>query len=183
MVSPYLQRMNAIRPIVILLVCLLMGTSGHAQKILQVEKAGSLKTWRFQVGDELTFSDVGAPDQFYTREIVNLFPEVVLIQLPDAAVHIDSVAVIVFTGSNGWAKGLGASILTFTGVWTLYSLLDSAINSRAPAPFQYYVGGGGLLSGSALRWGVPETRKTMGKRYRLRLLDLTFYPAASEQPR
>lgn len=150
------------------------------QKIFQVEKAGSLKTWRFHLGDELTFSAVQTPDQFYTREIVDIFPEVGIIQLPDGAFHIDSIAVVAFPGSNSWAKGLGASILTFTGVWTLYSLLDMAINSRSPAPFQYYVAGGGAVSGSVLQWGIPETKRKVGKRYRLRLLDLTFYPASEK---
>ena len=169
--------MNALRTILILLALVAIHATGHAQKILQVEKAGSLKTWRFHQGDELTFSQVGAPKQFYTREIVDLFPETKLVQLPDGAIHLDSIAVIAFPGSNSWAKRLGTTILTFTGVLILYSLLDSAINSRAPAPFQYHVGGGGLPSGSALRWGVPVKKKKMGRRYRLRLLDLTFYPA------
>ncbi len=164
----------------LLLFCalLLFGIAANAQKILQIEKAGSLKTWRFHVGDELTFSDVGQPDQFYTREIVDLFPEVGIIQLTDVALHLDSIAIITFPGSNSWAKGLGNTLLTFAGVWTLYSLLDSAINSRDPAAFQYYAGGGAWVGGAALRWGVPETKKTMGKHYRVRLLDLTFYPAA-----
>lgn len=169
--------MNALRTILILLALVAILPAGHAQKILQVEKAGSLKTWRFHQGDELTFSQVGAPDQFYTREIVNIFPEARLVQLPDGAIPVDSIAAIIFTGSNSWAKGLGASILTFTGVWTLYSLLDSAINTREPAPFQYWVAGSGAVSGSILRWGIPEKKRKMGHRYRLRLLDLTFYPA------
>ncbi len=156
--------------------CISCGTV-QAQKILQIEKANSLKTWRFHVGDELTFSDVGAPDQFYTRMIVDLFPEIGIIQLTDVALHLDSIAVIAFPGSNNWAKGLGNTLLTFASVWTLYSLLDSVINSREPAPFQYYAGGGAWVGGAALRWGIPETKKSMGKRYRVRLLDLTFYPS------
>ncbi|MCF8238988.1 MAG: hypothetical protein K9I85_12570 [Saprospiraceae bacterium] len=162
----------------LLLACalLIFGISAPAQKILQIEKAGSLKTWRFHVGDELTFSDVGQPDQFYTREIVNLFPDIGIVQLTDVALHLDSIAVIAFPGSNHWAKGLGNTLLTFASVWTLYSLLDSAINSRAPAPFQYYAGGGAWVGGAALRWCVPETKKTIGKHYRVRMLDLTFYP-------
>ena len=82
---------------------------------------------------------------------VDLFPEVGIIQLPDAALHLDSIAVIAFPGSNNWAKGLGNSLLTFASVWTLYSLLDSAINSREPAPFQYYAGGGAWVGGAVLR--------------------------------
>lgn len=163
-----------------LLIILLGSCPLSAQKIFQVEKVGSLKTWRFQIGDELTFSTADAPDQFYTREIVDLHPEVGLLRLPDAAIHIDSIAVVAFPGSNSWAKGLGASILTFTGVWTLYSLLDMAINSRSPAPFQYYVAGGGAVSGSVLQWGIPESKRKVGKHYRVRMLDLTFYPAETK---
>lgn len=166
-----------LRVLLLILLCMMCSFLLPGQKIFQVEKAGSLKTWRFHVGDEITFSSVGAPDQFYTREIVDIFPEVGLIRLPDAAFHLDSIAVVAFPGSNSWAKGLGASILTFTGVWTLYSLLDMVINTRSPAPFQYYVAGGGAVSGSVLQWGIPETKRKIGKRYRVRLLDLTFYPA------
>lgn len=165
----------------LLLTLLLSCSSLAAQKIFQIEKAGSLKTWRFQIGDELTFSTADAPDQFYTREIVDLLPEVDLIRLPDAAIHIDSIAVVSFPGSNNWAKGLGTTILTFTGVWTLYSILDMAINSRSPAPFQYYVAGGGAVSGSVLQWGFPETKRKVGKRYRVRILDLTFYGPSDQK--
>lgn len=146
-----------------------------AQKVLQIERYGSLKTRKFHIGDELTFSLRAEPKQFYTRTIQDLFPEVGTIQFMGGAVQAGDIAAIRLTGSNRWAKGLAYSLWTFTGVWVLYSILDSLIHSRAPTPFQYIVGGSTAGLGTILGWLVPEKVVRFGDRRRLRILDLTFY--------
>lgn len=146
-----------------------------AQKVLQIERYGSLKTRKFHIGDELTFSLRAEPKQFYTRTIQDLFPEVGTIQFLGGAVQAEDIAAIRLTGSNRWAKGLAYSLWTFTGVWVLYSILDTLINSRAPTRFQYIVGGTTAGLGAILGWLVPETVIRFGDRRRLRILDLTFY--------
>lgn len=146
-----------------------------AQKVLQIERYGSTKTKRFTLGDELTFSLKSAPRQYYTREIVDLYPDVQTILFPDGAVAIGDIAAIRFPGSNRWAKAIAAQLLNFTIVGAFYSLLDSAINQRAPAAFQYYAVGGSLVGWAILWFLIPERVTRMSERRRLRILDLTFY--------
>ncbi len=150
------------------------------QKVLQIERSGSLKTIKMHIGDEVTFSLKGAPRQYYTRDILDLFPEVQTIQFAGGAVSVDQIAAIRMRGSNHWAKSLGGMVGIFTGVWATYSLLDVLINTRAPAPFQYWVGGI-ALGVTGILFLVPERVLRMGDRRRLRVLDLTFYPDSGPQ--
>jgi hypothetical protein len=153
-----------------------------AQKVLQIERYGSMKTRKFHIGDELTFSLRAEPRQYYTRTIQDLYPEGGTIQFVGGAIQAADIAAIRFTGSNRWAKNLSNGILSFTGVWVLYSILDTLINSRAPTRFQYIVGGSALGAAGILGWLIPERVVRFGDRRRLRILDLTFYPDAPIRP-
>ena len=156
---------------------------GQGQRILQVERVNSLKTNRFFEGQILTFSLRDKPKSFYQREIVRLYVQENLVQFPDGVVPLDSIAAIRYPGSNSWAKSLGWSMLIFSAPWVVYSILDSLINRRRPADFQYYVGAGAVVGGTTLAFLIPEKRQRFGRRYRLRLLDLTFYPENEEKER
>lgn len=157
------------------------GPSATGQKVIQIERYGRTKTTKLYIGDEVTFSLKDHPKQYYTRDILELYPEANTVQFAGGAVALDQIAAIRFTGSNSWAKGLSNSLLIFTGVWTVYSILDVLINTREPAPFQYQVGGSTLLLSGVFGWLVPEKVVRFGKRNRLRILDLTFYPQ-TEKP-
>jgi hypothetical protein len=146
-----------------------------AQKVLQIERYGTTKTKRFGIGQELTFSLKTAPREYYTREIVDLYPDVQTILFPDGAVSIHEIAAIRFVGSNRWAKALSVQLLQFAAVGILYTLIDSALYGRAPAPFQYYAVGGSIVMWAILRYLIPEKVTRMSERRRLRILDLTFY--------
>jgi hypothetical protein len=148
----------------------------QAQKVLQIEKYGRTKTTKFYIGDEVTFSLKDQPKQYYTRDILELYPEAGTIQFAGGAVALDQIAAIRFKGSNNWAKKLSNTLLIFSGAWTLYSLLDVLINSRKPADFQYQVGGAAWGLTGVFRWLIPEKVVHLGERQRLRILDLTFYP-------
>ncbi len=146
------------------------------QKVMQIERYGRMETTKLYIGDEVTFSLKDHPKQYYTRDIIELYPEANTVQFAGGAIAIDQIAAIRFTGSNSWAKGLSNTLLIFTGVWTVYSLLDVLINTRKPAPFQYQVGGSTLFLSGVFGLLIPEKVVRFGKRNRLRLLDLTFYP-------
>jgi hypothetical protein len=155
--------------------------SAISQKVIQVERYGRTKTTKLYVGDEVTFSLKDQPKQYYTRDILELYPEANTVQFAGGAVALDQIAAIRFTGSNKWAKGLSNTLLIFTGVWTVYSLLDVLINTRNPAPFQYQVGGSALFLSGVFGWLIPEKVVRFGNKNRLRILDLTFYPP-TEKP-
>lgn len=157
-----------------LLALLPAGTDCLAQKLLQVERYGSLKTRRYFIGDELCYSMRSAPRQFATRSILDIHPEAGLLVFPDGSVAVDSIAAIRLTGSNRWAKGLAVSFGTFLITFTGYSLLDMAINRRKPSDFQYISAGSALVGWGIAEWLIPERVLRMGDRRRLRLLDLNF---------
>ena len=173
MLRPGLIRLS-FRLAVLLLALLPSAPDCAAQKLLQVERYGSLKTRRYFIGDELCYSLRGAPRQFANRTILDIHPEAGLLVFPDGSLPVDSIAALRLTGSNAWAKGLAVSFGTFFITFTGYSLLDMAINRRNPSDFQYMAGGSALVGWGITQWLIPERVLRMGERRRLRLLDLSF---------
>lgn len=176
MMSKSLMRMSLRLITAFMFICILFPGEIQAQKVLQIEKYGRSKTTKFFIGDEVTFSLKDHPRQYYTRDILELYPEAGTIQFAGGAIALDQIAAIRFNGSNKWAKNLSNILLVFSGVWTVYTLLDVLINSRRPTNFQYQVGGASLGLTAVFRWLIPEKVVHFGERNRLRILDLTFYP-------
>lgn len=145
-----------------------------AQKIIQMEKANSLKTRKFQLGEELTFSLRSTPDQFITREIVDVYPDLGQVQFSSGLIPVGDIAAIRYPGSNRWAKQVGLQMWIAAGLYVGYSVLDAAIYRRSPTPEQYYIPVLALGTGAVFRFTIPEKKHRIEGRRRLRLLDLSF---------
>jgi hypothetical protein len=159
----------------LLFTLLLAAPEADAQKLLQVERAGSLKTRRYFIGDELCYSLRSTPRQFSTHTILEIHPDAGLLVFADGSLAADSIAAIRLIGSNRWAKALSVGMRTFLITFTGYSLLDMAINRRNPSEFQYIAAGSALAGAGITGWLIPERVLRMGDNRRVRLLDLTFY--------
>lgn len=156
--------------IFLLFFCLLPSVS--AQKILQMEKKGSFKTWRYYLGDELTFEMDG---QWYTRTIRDLNPEKKIIQFEDGFVEMEKIDRIETEGGEAFARGLSASLWVFGAGWILFSLADWAVGGSLTL-LSAIVPGTAFSLGGILRLVFKPKKHRLGKRKRLRMLDLTIAP-------
>ena len=143
-----------------------------AQKILQMEKRGKVKTKKHFLGDELTFQLNGNSD-WYTDVIIDIKVEDEIIVFSERFVKVGDIRTIKSYKNAHFAKQTKTGLYSFGAAWLLFSL-------------------GGTIAGQPLNdlnWKVPVvsiglgflikkifyTRKyKIGKRRRLRALDISF---------
>lgn len=162
-----------IKTSLLLSITLLLGTLTHAQKVLQLEKSGSLRTTRFYIGDPIIYTlKKDKRSDWRSEYIEDVFVEEGYVQLQTGLVSIDSIDAIKLSGSNK-AKGWSKTLTTFSGIWAFWSGVALAYGEDV-TPFMVGVGGGALLLGQTLKWTTRKVHRTNGRK-RLRLLDLNFY--------
>jgi len=144
----------------------------QAQKVLQMEKRGKVKTKKFYLGEEITYKLKGSKD-WYTDIMVDIKIEEDIIVFSERFVKVSDIKAIKSYKNARFARSAQASLYTFGAGWLLFSL-------------------GGTLAGEPLNdltWQVPVTSFVlgwtikrifytriyrMGKRRRLRVLDISF---------
>lgn len=154
------------------IICALFTTNASAQKILQMEKRGKVKTKKFFLGEELTFKLKGQ-DEWITDVMIDIKVEEDIIVFSERFVKVSDIKIIKSYKNARRAMTFQRSLYTFGTAWLLYSL-------------------GGTLAGEPLNdltWKVPATsfvlgflikkifytrKYRIGKKRRLRVLDLSF---------
>lgn len=157
-----------------LLLCffLLSIIPAHAQKVLQMEKRGKVKTKKYYLGEELTFQLKGGSD-WYTDVMIDIKVEEEIIVFSERFVKVGDIKTIKSYKNARFANRAEKGLYSFGAAWLLFSL-------------------GGTLAGEPLNdltWKVPAasvglgflikklfyTRKyRIGKKRRLRVLDISF---------
>lgn len=144
----------------------------HAQKVLQMEKKGKIKTKKYYLGEELTFQLKGGSD-WYTDVMMDIKVEKEIIVFSERFVKVSDIKTIKSYKNARFANTTEKSLYSFGAAWLLISL-------------------GGTLDGGTLNdltWKVPATsvglgflikklfytrKYRIGKYRRLRALDLSF---------
>lgn len=144
----------------------------HAQKVLQIEKRGKIKTKKYYLGEELTFQLKGGSD-WYTDVMIDIKVEDKIIVFSERFVKVNDIKTIKSYKNASFANRTEKSLYSFGTAWLLFSL-------------------GGTLAGEPLNdlaWKVPATsaglgflikrlfytrKYRIGKKRRLRVLDLSF---------
>lgn len=151
--------------------CLQMAT---AQKTLLIERRGSPVTQRIQLYDDLTFKLKDDQAGWYTRTIYDLDANAQLIFLGDSWVSVDDIDRIRLRRQRalpnilGGALQVGGISMFFGDVW--YTLAGSPEFSQGGMEF-------GVLNfavGTAIRKLFAPIKYNIGKKRRLRVVDLTF---------
>jgi len=145
----------------------------QAQKVLQMEKRGKIKTKKYYLGEEITFQLKGGSD-WYTDVMVDIKVEEEIIVFSERFVKVKDIKTIKSYKNARLVNSAEKGLYSFGTGWLLFSL------------------GGALVTGEPLNdltWKVPVasaglgflikklfyTRKyRIGKRRRLRVLDLSF---------
>ncbi len=152
---------------------------GHGQKVLQVEKRNSAATVKYHIGDILIFKLPGDKDWRY-EEIVGIDVKDGIILLGSADdMYTQPIAEIEYI-LPPHIKSLSNTVFWFFagfGVPDLvYTLLDWAVRGSYNW-LAFYAGVGAIAIAVIGKYAIPWIfKKHIGKKYRLRLLDLTFYP-------
>lgn len=152
----------------------LTAASLEAQKTLILEKRGSTKTKRFYEGDEITYRIKGEK-LWETATIIRMIPEQNILVLDRIYVKVDSIGALLKIKNRRVTNGLSAQLYVFGAAWTAYTAIDDLVVSERKTDWEAaaYVGGTSLLVGTLLRL-LPKTKTIkLGKKRRLRLLDLT----------
>ena len=159
----------------LLLLALLTGGSLSAQKCLQMERYGSLKKQRMYIGDEITFQLKNDDTGWHTRLIIDFDVDGGYIVCPRYRVHIDSISMIQLDKSNGM-KFLGTIFLAGGANGIIFAITYPLFNDRPPE-WSGVAWGAAIMGLGALLWSFDKKKKfKVGKKKRLRLLDLNFGP-------
>ena len=151
-------------------------TIGYSQQFLQIEKYGSPFTEKLPIGSIFEYRLTG--DDFYSfGEIEGIDIDNNLIVLPSRYVALDKIHSLRFKRS--WPKAIGTSLFFFGIGWSTFAAIGTATDND---PTTNYRWSDAVVTGSAVAasFGVSRLFKfrvvRVGKRYRLRLLDISFGP-------
>ena len=145
----------------------------NAQKLLQLEKVGRFKIIKIQLGETLFIKTVQNQDTWYEAVIEDVSIEANALIFPKRIIPLEDIAVIKLkkkSGLNAYGRSLQYSAIAPVVYEGIFGLVNPPIEWESLA----YISGGALALGSLLRL-VPPKKYKIGKKYRLRVLDLTFY--------
>ena len=145
----------------------------NAQKILQIEKVGSHDLIRFFPGNEVTFKLNNAPGWF-TRRIEDIDAEQNLVLFEEQGfINIKDIVAIQKTGSKRKWKAIGNSLNIFGLNWGFWSLAGTLAGDELTW-LAAIVPASAFALGAAIKWLGKGKVWKMGKKRRLRVLDLGF---------
>ena len=163
------------KQILVVLSILCATPSAYSQKLLQLEKSGSLKTVRFYTGDVMTFMLRNDDKGWHTRTIEDFDLANNRIVFHNYVLPLDSIEMIQLNRNQvmqivgGALQGGGVNMMLFS---TYYSVF----RDRSMEWGTFISGAANVGIGTLLRKLFRKKRFKPGKRKRLRLLDLNFGP-------
>ena len=145
-----------------------------AQKVLQIEKYGNIKkTRKYYVGDEVAYQLKG-DDLWYSLPIERIIVEENIVVLRDRFIKLDQIRAFKSFHNRALSQRLGGSFQIFGLTWSAFALGGSVANPD----FSYRKGDAivtatALTLGQLLKWIFKSKKYRMGRKYRLRVLDLS----------
>ncbi len=163
-------------PLLLLLACGLL----PAQKVLQIEKYGKPEAEKLFIGDPLNYQIMGE-DFFRSSYIEGIQVEDSLLVLDGRYVNVYDIAALQYERS--WPRATGISLFWFGIGWSGLAAIGTAVDGNEDSRYRW---SDAIVSASSigLSFAIPRlfSNKTIkiGKRKRLRLLDLRFSKEAWE---
>ncbi len=144
------------------------------QKFLIIERTGSIRTERLAIFDEITFQLKDDDKGWYTRQIFDLNADAQLVLLGDTWFPLSDLAKIRLKRKRVLASVIGGAL---QGGGVSMILGDAYYTIRGNP--EYTQGGMefGLLNivvGTVIRTLLGPIKYTLGKKTRLRVIDITF---------
>ena len=150
--------------------------SSLAQKLLQIEKVGTSKTQRYYIGDEVIFQLTGeTKDHWFREKIVDILVDSKSVLFTNRVVKVEQIIKIRSFKNQAWSRGLSNNAFVAAGSFTGLSLIAAAFTEFMLSPATVILPGTAILAGLIIRFIFRRKTYRMGKRRRLRVLDLNFY--------
>lgn len=143
-----------------------------AQKVLQLETIGKSETTKIYMGETIFLKTIHYPDYWLQATLEDVLVDAAAVVLADRIIPIQEITMIKWRKKSKMreiGRGVQYSAIAPVGYELIYGLVDPPIQWKSLGIFS----GGTFLVGSLLRL-IPPKKYKMGKKYRLRVLDLTF---------
>lgn len=146
----------------------------HAQKLLQFERSGSLKTERFSIGEQFRFKLIDDEVGWYERYIEDLEPEGQLIMLGSGWYGTKDIGAIWFYRKRVWPNVIGIALQAGGASMILGDLYNTIRGEGYRTENGWEFGLINIAVGTGLRAVLSPIRHKLSDKKRLRVLDLTF---------
>ena len=146
-------------------------TIGQSQKILQLEKYGSLKNQRYYIGEQISYQ-LKDDDTWYRETINDLLIEENIILFANRAVRLEDIAAIKRIDNRAWSKGMGLKLYVFGASWAFFSLVGTIWLPLTWAAL--IVPAVSFTVGFILQKVFKTKTIKLGKKRWLRMLDITM---------
>lgn len=164
--------MKSFLSISLLIICSILGSACYGQYILQLEKFRVTQGEKFYPGQKITFKDKAFPEDWRTETIERIIPSDSLIITEMGMIHINDFTH--FRTFNEKVNAISVMLKTFAAAWFVYGGL-----AYLGADFDFgwdtaIVGGTAFVSGWLLKKLFYKNTYTLGKKHRLRILDISW---------
>ena len=141
------------------------------QKFLQIEKYGSAKVKKYYIGDDLNFQLVG-DKTWYTGTIQDLIIDDDIIILADRYVRLEDIRTL--RKYRDWSQSLGNKLFVFAGSWLFFSAAGALFAGWELKWDTAIIAGSALATGWIIKKFFKYKKYKIGKKRRLRMLDITI---------
>lgn len=144
----------------------------HAQLFVKMERLGSPDGKRIYPGHELVFKIAGG-EEWRVSELIEIIPESDILVFADQAYSISEIKLVREDSRSSWSAPLGNGLFTFGVSWSFYagaaSIFDDTFTySKRDA----IIGGSTILAGLGIRRLFRYKTLDIGKKYKLRIIDM-----------
>jgi hypothetical protein len=158
---------------VLMFILLSVGTS--AQIYLQLEKAGTLKTTRYEMGDEITFQLKNDDKGWHTRRISGIDVRNNKVIFPDVVVHLDSIYAIQLSGKSKIMQIVGTAMQAGGVNMMLFAAFGEVFYKEYEFDWKTLASGAlNVVAGTIIKKIFQKRVFKISPRKRLRLIDLNF---------
>ncbi|MEM7104448.1 MAG: hypothetical protein AAF502_15025 [Bacteroidota bacterium] len=147
----------------------------EGQKILQVERSGRKKVQKYYIGDILNFKLKGEKTD-YSLPIRDMDDRTGLLTFDNGIFHISEIGEIIVTKNQRAARAWNITFVNFGLSWALFTAIDVAVGGT----FHWgavVVVGSAILVGYLIKWLFSKRKLKLGKKRRLRILNLNISPS------
>lgn len=160
----------------LLLLCLFsfLPFFAFGQKLLQIEKFGKPKAEKIELGSYMIYQ-LKNDDIWSQGYIRDLRVDQNMIEFDDRFVKLDDIAALKY--ERKWPKQFGTQIAIFGLAWSGYALIGTLTDNNPDTNYRWsdaVVTGASVGVGLSLPLIIGDKTIQLGKRRRLRMLDLTF---------
>jgi len=166
-----------------ILLLLLMSTATYSQApiYLQLEEIGSTDLIKFYPGQKIKFTTKDYPKAWRKEKIVSINTDENLLILTTGYIKPEDIHAIQLT--NTGVQILGHTFSTFAAGWLVFGSYATLVDSGYKiSRTEVVIGVVGATIGWLVRKLFGKKKYTMGKLYRLRIMDIRFPAPAIQTP-